>query len=173
MKSKFKNLLSFLLLFVLLATTLCACKSAGVVPPTIIETTQTTTKEVIRDTVFQVEKDSSYYKAYVECVNGKAVLKTDKKTTSTPGKNLEPPKVSLEDNVLVVDCVYAANKLFAEWKDVYIREHRQIIKEIHYPVPQELSWWQKTQIILGRIFLTLLAILIILIVIKKFTVIKY
>lgn len=159
MKSNIKNLLSFLLLFVLLATTLCACKSTGVVPPITIETTTaTTTKEVIRDTIFKIEKDSSYYKAYLECVNGKVVLKPNTKPIEKPGKHLEPPKVNINDNVLTVDCEAEAFKKFAQWKDVYTKEHKQIIQKIPYPVERELTWWQETQIILGRILLLIAAL---------------
>jgi hypothetical protein len=161
MKSKFKNLFSVLLLFVLLATTLCACKSAGVVPPPTTSeiTSETTTLEIIHDTVFETKKDSSYYKAYLECINGKVVLRKDVKPISTPGKHLEPPKVTLQDNVLNVDCLSEANELFVQWKDVYIKEHQSDIKRVPYPVVQPLSWWQNTQIILGRIFLGIIALI--------------
>ncbi|MDN3671504.1 hypothetical protein QWY99_22135 [Flavobacterium branchiarum] len=160
--------------FVVLATTLVACKSSSVVPPTTIETTTTvTTKEVVRDTTFKIPQDNSYYKAYLECVNGKVVMNKDVKPVSTPGKHLEPPKVNLQDNILTVDCKAEAIKLFAQWKDVYTKEHQQIIKKIPYPVERELSWWQLTQIYCGRLFLTLLALFIIVVVLQKTNVIKY
>jgi hypothetical protein len=156
---KLKNLLSFLFLFCLLATTLVACKSSGVVPPTTTETTtSTTTETVVRDTVFAVQKDSSYYKAYLECINGKVVVKTTTEPIVKAGKHLEPPKVNIKDNVITVDCLSEAYKLFAQWKDVYIKEHKSEIKRIPYPVIQPLSWWQNTQIILGRIFLGILIV---------------
>jgi hypothetical protein len=160
MKSKFKNLFSVLLLFVLLATTLCACKSTSVVPPATTDTTTAVTiKEVIHDTIFQTEADSSYYKAYLECVNGKVVLKQATEPIVKPGKYLEPPKVNLKDNILTVNCKAEAQRLFAQWKDIYTREHQQIIKKIPYPVEKPPSWWQKTQIILGRIFLSILILI--------------
>ncbi|MDA6072082.1 hypothetical protein NJT12_20865 [Flavobacterium sp. AC] len=169
-----KHLFSVLLLFVLLATTLIACKSSSVVPPTTTETTiTTTTKEVVRDTTFEVAKDSSYYKAYLECINGKVVLKETTKPIEKPGKHLEPPKINLTDNTLTVNCEAEAFKLFAEWKDVYTKEHQQIIKKIPYSVPLELSWWQETQIICGRVFLALLTIFIIVVVLQKTKLIKY
>jgi uncharacterized lipoprotein YehR (DUF1307 family) len=154
-----KNMLC-VLFFVVLATTLVACKSASVVPPTTTDTTTTiTTKEVIHDTIFYTEKDTSYYKAYLDCVNGKVVIKQNEKPITKPGKYLQPPKVNLTDNILTVDCKSEAQKLFAQWKDVYTKEHQQIIKKIPYPVPLELNWWQQTQIILGRIFIGLAILL--------------
>jgi hypothetical protein len=159
---KITQFLSLLFLFVLLATTLSSCKSAGVVPPATTDTTTAiTTKEVIHDTIFQTEKDSSYYKAYLECVNGKVVLKEATEPIVKPGKYLEPPKVNLKDNILTVDCKAEAQKIFAQWKDTYTKEHQQIIKRIPYPVETPLSWWQKTEIILGRIFLGILVLLVV------------
>ena len=156
---KITHLLSSLFLLFLLATTLSSCKSASVVPPATIETTNTITiKEVIRDTIFQTEKDSSYYKAYLECVNGKVVVKQATKPVVKSGKFLQPPKVSLKDNILTIDCKAEAQKLFAQWKDTYTKELQSAIKHIPYAVTTPLSWWQKTQIILGRIFLGILAL---------------
>lgn len=157
---KLKNLLSFLFLFCLLVTTLVSCKSTGVVPPTTTETTNTTTKtEVVRDTTFEIPKDSSYYRAYLECVNGKIALKEKTLPLSIKGNYLKPPKVNIKDNILTVDCEAEAQKLFAQWKDVYIKEHQQIIQKIPYPVPAQFSWWEQTQIILGRIFIALVILL--------------
>ena len=160
---KLKLLFSFLFLFVVLATTLSSCKSASVVPPTTTETTKTITiKEVVRDTVFKTEKDSSYYKAYLDCVNGKVVIKSALTPkggiTTKAGSYLKPPKVVVHDNILTVDCNAEAQKLFAKWKDTYITENAQTIKQIPYPVETPLTWWQKTEIILGRIFLGLIVL---------------
>lgn len=155
---KFKQIM-FVLFFVVLATTLVACKSASVVPPTTTETITTkTVKEIIRDTIFLTKKDSSYYKAYIECVNGKPVISKPKMETRK-GNHLQPPKVDLKDNVLTINCFAEAQKLFYQWKDIYIKEHQQIIQKVPYPVPADLSWWQQIQIVLGRIFLFLAVLL--------------
>lgn len=146
--------------FVVLATTLVACKSASVVPPTTTEAnTSLTVKEIIHDTVFETKPDSSYYKAYLECINGKVVIKQDTKPIVKSGKFLKPPRVNLKDNVLKIDCKAEAQKLFAQWKDKYTREHQNSIQRIPYPVEKSLSWWQQTQIILGRL-LILIAVLL-------------
>lgn len=168
-KFKIPHLLSFLLFFVLLATTLSSCKSASVVPPATTETTNTiTTKEVIRDTIFQTQKDSSYYKAYLDCVDGKVVVKQDTKPIIKSGKFLHPPKVNLKDNILTIDCKAEAQKLFAQWKDVYRENMKSVLQKIPYPVEKPLTWWQKTQIILGRIFLALIIVFTIVGVLKYF-----
>lgn len=171
---KITHLLSSLFLLFLLATTLSSCKSASVVPPATIETTKTITiKEVVRDTIFETKKDSSYYKAYLECVNGKVVLKKDTKPIVKSGNFLQPPKVSLQDNILTIDCKAEAQKLFAQWKDVYTNAVLQTITEHPYMVEKQLSWWQKTEIILGRIFLGILTLFAILVGLRLTKVIKY
>lgn len=156
----FKHLLSVFCLVVLVSM-LVACKSTSVVPPTTTETTNTKiVQEIIRDTVFTTKKDSSFYKAYLECENGKVVLKKDTKPISVKGENLKPPKVTIKDNILQVDCIAEAQKLFAQWKDKYVLEQSDKITRIPYPVVKKLSWWQNTQMILGDIFLVLILIAI-------------
>lgn len=154
-----KNLLS-VLFFVVLATTLVACKSTSVVPPTTTETTKTITKtEVIRDTVIEIQKDSSYYRAYLECINGKVVLKEKTVPLTKKGNYLRPPKVNIKDNIITVDCEAEAQKKFIKWKETYTNAVLETIVENPYIVEKELSWWQITQIFLGRTFI-LLAVLL-------------
>jgi hypothetical protein len=166
---KITHFLSFMFLFCLLATTLSSCKSASVVPPATTETINTITiKEVVRDTVFETKKDSSYYKAYLECVNGKIVVKQATKSIMKSGTFLQPPKVNLKDNILTIDCEAEAQKLFYQWKDVYRENMKSVIQKIPYPVEKPLTWWQKTEIILGQIFLGLILIFTALGVLKYF-----
>ncbi len=166
---KITPFLSILFLFVLLATTLSSCKSASVVPPATTETTKTVTvKEVIRDTIFQTQKDSSYYKAYLDCIDGKIIVKQNTKPILKSGKFLQPPKVTLKDNILKIDCKAEAQKLFAQWKDTYTKENAQTIKQVPYPVEKPLTWWQQTEIILGRIFLGLILVFTVIGVLKYF-----
>lgn len=162
MKSfKITHLLYSLFLFVLLATTLSSCKSTSVVPPATTETTSTVTiQEVIRDTVFETQKDSSYYKAWLECKDGKVILTPnpspkERGAAAKAGRYLKKPKVVVLDNILTVDCEAEAQKLFYEWKDVYRENMKSVLQKIPFLVEKPLTWWQKTEIILGRLFLTL------------------
>lgn len=155
-----KQFISVLFLSCLLATTLSACKSTSVVPPTTTETATTKTiTEVIRDTVFITQKDSSYYKAYLKCIDGKVVIDNAKKPQTVKGNHLKPPNVEIKDNVLQVNCESEAQKLFAQWKETYISQEQKSLQKIPYPVPAELSGWQITQIYLGRFLLVILALL--------------
>ncbi|WP_395060004.1 hypothetical protein [Flavobacterium sp.] len=152
MKNSIKGLLSFLFLFVVLVGTFTACKSTNVPVPTNTETTkEVNTKVVLRDTIFKTKQDSSYYKAWLECQNNKVVIKT--KSEAQRGNYLKEPKVIIKDNYLTVDCEAEAQKLFAQWKDVYTLENQSKTITITVPVERQLTWWQKFQIWCGRIFL--------------------
>jgi hypothetical protein len=137
-----------------LVALLVGCKSSTAALPEPSKETTTSIKETItiRDTIFKTEKDSSYYNAYIECVNGKPVLTKPK---ATPGKNLKAPKVDLTGNELKVDCIAEAQELFYQWKEKYITENKSETIRIPYAVTTPLSWWQTTQIWCGRLFLFL------------------
>lgn len=150
---------------VVLAITLAGCKSsAGAIPPPTTDIkNEHSEKEIVHDTFKVVEKDSSFYRAYLECVNGKVVIRPPKETppgakppTSKKGKNLNAPKVNINDNMLEVDCVAEAQKIFYQWKEKWISDHKTTVTKIPYPVKVPLTGWQIFQLWCGRIFLFLL-----------------
>jgi len=168
-----KHLLT-LVLFVLLSTAFTACKSTSAVLPT--PTTETNTdreeKTIIHKGELEVPADSTYKKLYLECVNGKVVIKKPslKDTIKTPSgekkqsalpkkkKGLQEPKATINDNVLEIDCYQDAQKLFYDWKETWIKEHKTTTIKIPYAVVTPLTWWQKTRLIAGSIFLGLIAL---------------
>jgi len=157
-----KSTLTYWFLFVLLATVLVNCKSPSAVLPTT-RTDSTTTKVIsikLHDTVFETQIDSSYYKAYVECINGKPIINQNSLETHQ-GTHVKAPKVNLTNGQLDVDCQVEAQKLFAQWKEEYTATHKQIIQKIPYPVQVPLSWCKLTLIKLGKVFLLLLALVLI------------
>ena len=165
MKNSIKGLLSFLFLFVVLVGTFTACKITNVPVPTNTETTkEVDTKIVLRDTIFKTEKDSSYYKAWLACQEGKVVIKSN--IESHKGNYLKPPKVQIKDNYLTVDCQAEAQKLFAQWKDVYRLENQNTILTNTVLVERQLTWWQKFQIWCGRIFIAYVIYSIIKLILK-------
>jgi hypothetical protein len=121
------------------------------------EITKDTIIETVHDTLFSVEKDSSFYNALLECQNGKVVIKEVTNTGS--GRKLKTPKVVVQDNRLKVDCFAEAETLFAFWKSQYIKNY----KGVEIPVvTNELTWFQKTQIYIGRIAMLVLMLWILL-----------
>ncbi|OUL63713.1 hypothetical protein [Flavobacterium sp. AJR] len=139
-------------LLILPVMLLISCRSSK---PTLIEnSTQTVTiKETVHDTVFKIEKDSSSYKALLECLNGIVVIKNV--TQAEPGRSLKSPKVRLENNKLSVDCEIKEQELYAFWKSKQVNDVQ--VKTINTTLYiNELTFWQKVQIWLGRIFIIVL-----------------
>lgn len=168
MKSFFNAIIYLLFCSVLLVS----CNSRKPLEPERITETRTVTK-IIRDTMIQVQADSTYYDAWIECVNGKPVLKepvpaqSDRQNNvSTPGKGspaqkaLQKPKVTLDENgKLTVECYKEVEKVKAQLIHYYeekLKEHRQPVY-----IEKPLTWYQKSLMWLGGIFLILIAITII------------
>lgn len=172
-----KQFLVHILSFILFSLVVVSCASRKPPEPVIIENTKTIT-EVVKDTIYKIEPDSSFYNAYVECVNGKPVLisnedqgyfqekvKTEKLLKPTAGKYLNIPKVNLQNGILTVNCETRAQEIFKQWKEKYISENK---KEILPPVYIEkpLTWYQKSLMWIGAISLVLCAIGAVLIIKK-------
>lgn len=154
--SSLKTSFCFSLLLLLLVFGLTSCGSKA----PVVETKEVVreVKVTVRDTVFVTQKDSSFYRAYIECVNGKPVIK--QVIDASPGKALEKPKVSIEDNVLKVDCNKEAEKLFLQWKEKYVSESTTHTKPV---IQYKLTFWQELQI---KCFHLLLLIVLIYLVVK-------
>ncbi len=151
-----RNLIHIIFLSCLVFILGCRTKTVVLPPDKITETK--TIKEIVRDTVIQVEADSAYYQAWIECSNGKPVIKQNdpqKQITTSEGKNLNTPAVSLDEfGRLSVQCKYLQNQLKVALKDKYILEQKTNEKTFVPPpqiIEKELSWWQKLWIALGKI----------------------
>ncbi len=144
---------------------LVSCAGRKPLPPVTIEKTKTIT-EVVKDTIYKVEADSSYYYAYVECINGKPVIKEpvfnqdQKLPENRSGKNLQTPKVSLTGNVLSVQCYQQAQELFKQWRETYIREQEK--KTVPKYVEKPINWHLRILMYLGGIFIFICILAIIL-----------
>jgi hypothetical protein len=130
-----------------------SCGSSRNTPEKVksVQTITKTIKEIQRDTVHQIQKDSSFYRALIECKNNKPVLK---EIRSGKGRRLKKPSVEISQNSLNVDCKTQAEKLFFQWKQKYILEQRETQQIKTLPaklIPRELTWWQELWIKLGKI----------------------
>ncbi len=110
-----------------------------------------TITETLHDTVFKIEKDSSSYKALLACQNGKVVVTNV--AQAEPGRSLKSPKVRIENNKLYVDCDLKEQEIYASWKSKQVKEVQ--VKTIT-KYTNRLTFWQKLQIWMGRIFLIVL-----------------
>jgi hypothetical protein len=154
-----KRTFFFIYFFLLIIGSVVSCTVKKPLDPVIITNTKEITK-IVRDTVFQVDADSSYYEAYIKCVNGKPVLQETPETKSKSGKYLKIPTAKIDGNKLLVDCYKDEEKLHKQWEEIYIKEHEQ--KPIYVPqnvyVDKPLNLWQKTETWLGRIFLLIIVV---------------
>jgi hypothetical protein len=167
MKNSIKNALytvTFCFLFLIIGA-LTACKSSNAPLSTQTEVNTITTEIVVKDTVFVTQKDSSYYKAWLDCSDGNVIIK-DTVVMVQPGKFIKAPKVRLLNNQLKVDCYSEAQRLFAQWKETYVLENKQ--KEIKVSVPYKvpLTYLEQTQRWCGRIFMVLAALAIVYCIMK-------
>ena len=157
------------LLFIIPLGAVVSCKAVKPRAPVVIQNTREVIK-TIRDTVYRVEADSSYYEAYIDCIKGKPVLRETLQTQkqSKPGVILEKPKVNINNGLLQVDCNKKAQELFKQWQETYIKDTTQIPIYIDQPVFTEkpLTWFQKMQIWLGRIFLGLIGAILIAVILR-------
>lgn len=150
-----------------------SCKSAGPVSPTIPVETKNDTKvekvitSVERDTIIQTVADSTFYRAWVECLNGKPVLK---QSQSKPGRHLTAPQVTLDDNgQLQIKVKALAEELFFKWKEQHVNTTTTNSKttQVLVPVERDLSTWETAQIYLGRLFLGIITLALAAWIIKK------
>lgn len=160
-----KNFIVIISVFLICSLALVSCSGRKPLPPVMIEKTKTITK-VVKDTIYKIEADSSFYNAYVECVNGKPLLITkenqgpfydhvrqEKLPKSKPGKYLDIPKVKLKNGLLTVNCEKQAQDLFKQWRETYIQsqEKQTVIQYVEKP----FKWYHKTLMWLGGIFMSL------------------
>lgn len=166
MKSFF-NAISILFCLALLVS----CGSRKPLPPETITDTLVV-KKVIRDTVLEVQADSTYYHAWIECVNGKPVLREPKpenkeKMTKNQdhGKALQKPDVILDESgKLTVECRKEAEQLKAQLTAYYESRLKERIQPVEIKKP--FAWYHKILMLAGGIFL-LLAGSVIIITIKN------
>ncbi len=130
-----------------------SCATSKVKPQIEKETiTKIEVVEIPRDTIINVPADSSLYKALIECQNGKPVI-IDTVREVIKGKYIQPPKISIDSNVISVVSKAEAQRLFLEWKEKYVKENTttsEVITEVK-EVEKPLNWWEVLWLNLGRI----------------------
>jgi len=88
----------------------------------------------------------------IECQNKKPVIKQT--TESKTGKALNPPGISIDGNVLSVDCESKAQELFATWKSNHTFE--TITEKVPYEVERDFTFFEKLFLVLGKILAVLI-----------------
>lgn len=134
---------------------LVGCKTKQIVQPTqtITNTIEKVVTKTERDTTFIVESDSSFYHAWIECVNNKPVLRNP--TVQSGKNNLQAPKVSLDDRgQLDVECATENLELKARISELVteLNNTTSVTDYIPVEVEKKLTFFQNLFIKLGKVF---------------------
>lgn len=114
-----------------------------------------TVTEIRRDTVVKVKSDSSYYSAWIDCVNGKPIINANKTTETKGGVYMKAPTVKVKDDGhLSVSCESLEQQLKFEITERQILEEKLKEKTIIPPpieVEKPLTFWQELWIRFGKL----------------------
>ena len=128
---------------------LIGCKAKTVYLPSQTKLIETTRIVHERDTTIQVEQDSSFYNAWIECQNNKPVLKNP--MSSKGSGKVKPPNVSLDSSGrLDVGCVTENIALRIKLKELETQIKEKVTQTVEVAKP--LSFFQKLFINVGQIF---------------------
>lgn len=149
-----KNILKYgkmipIIILVLMFLVSCGSRTSVSDPVTVTETKEI--KEIVRDTIVWIEKDSVQSIIQIDCLDkSNPQIKT---INERQGRILKSPQLTLQGNKLTIDCKAEAEQLALKLYDKYIKEHKKqvLIKEIEKP----FKWYHKTLMWLGGIALLL------------------
>ncbi|MFI3263549.1 MAG: hypothetical protein R3Y26_11690 [Rikenellaceae bacterium] len=135
-----------LLFFTLL---ILGCKS---VQPIVIENRTTDSvfvHEHVRDTIVELQRDSSTLKALIECdsIGNAHILRI---LELENGSRLVAPSISISDNILQSTAKVDSQAIYLALKDTYTTQVKETVvtqvREVNV-----LSWWQKLWCTLGKV----------------------
>jgi hypothetical protein len=109
---------------------------------------------IVRDTVFQIEKDSSSFTGRLRVDTMGNV--TIQPTQTAKGSSLKAPSVTIDrNNNIRVDCYAEAQELFAQWKEEHVTKTTTEKITIPVPVPAEISGFKVFLMWVGGIVIVL------------------
>ena len=133
-----------------------------------LTTTQTSDSERIverwRDTTIYEEPDIAWLKGWLECDSVGQVLLRELEIER--GRNITP-HIKIINDTIYVECKTDSLEMLLRLRDMEIERLKHEQKEVIVEVERELTWWQTTQMKLGRVFLVAIAVFVALIVIKE------
>ncbi|WP_107039963.1 hypothetical protein [Brumimicrobium mesophilum] len=156
--------LIYILLTLLILTSCGNSRNSG---STIIsdKTTETTVDVLDRDTIFRIPQEKASLLAKLS-TNSKGEISIEHQTVSNDSESLSDPVIKIVDNYIHVDCEKKAQELFAQWKETH--KQTKVVQTIteYYPVEREMTTYETISIWMGRVFMLILLVSIILILAK-------
>lgn len=117
-----------------------------------------------RDSLIYMEPDKAWLKGWLECDSTGQVLLRELEIER--GKNITP-SIKIVNDTVYVECNTDSIEMLLRLRDMEIERLKQDRTEVIVEVERELTWWEVTQMKLGRVFLMAIAIFVGLIVIKE------
>lgn len=163
-----KYLLKILSVLALVFLVSCGSRKPQAMPEPIVLTETKEIKEIVRDTIFKIEKDSAFYKAYIDCKDGVPKLVNPQ---SKGGKSLKPPNVEIDkQGKLNIKSEKEAEDIPVQWKEkIVIQTIPKVVykdKIIYQNKP--LKWYETLLIYSGIIFWGLLITIISIVIARIF-----
>lgn len=133
-----------------------------------LTTTQTSDSvriiEKWRDTTIYEEPDIAWLKGWLECDSVGQVLLRELEIER--GRNITP-HIKIVNDTIYVECKTDSLERLLKIRDLEIKMLKEMQTEVVVEVEKELSWWETTQMKMGRLFLIVIAVLVIITVIKQ------
>ena len=117
-----------------------------------------------RDTTIYEEPDKAWLKGWLECDSAGQVLLRELEIER--GRNITP-HIKIVNDTIYVECKTDSLELLLKLRDQMIMELQQSKTIETVEVEKQLTWWQETQIKMGRLFLIVITVLLIITVIKQ------
>ena len=117
-----------------------------------------------RDSIIYEEPDIAWLKGWLECDSAGQVLLRELEIER--GRNITP-YIKIVNDTIYVECKTDSLELLLKLRDQTIMELQQSKTIETVEVEKPLTWWQETQIKMGRLFLIVIAVLLIITVIKQ------
>ncbi len=117
-----------------------------------------------RDTTIYEQPDIAWLKGWLECDSVGQVLLRELEIER--GRNITP-HIKIVNDTIYVECKTDSIERLLKIRDLEIKMLKEMQTEVVVEVEKELSWWETTQMKMGRLFLIVIAVLVIITVIKQ------
>lgn len=117
-----------------------------------------------RDTTIYEQPDIAWLKGWLECDSIGQVLLRELEIER--GRNITP-HIKIVNDTIYVECRTDSLERLLKIRDLEIKMLKEMQTEVVVEVEKELSWWETTQMKMGRLFLIVIAVLVIITVIKQ------
>ena len=117
-----------------------------------------------RDTTIYEQPDIAWLKGWLECDSVGQVLLRELEIER--GRNITP-HIKIVNDTIYVECKTDSIERLLKIRDLEIKMLKEMQTEVIVEVERELSWWETTQMKMGRLFLIVIAVLVIITVIKQ------